>query len=885
MRKLLAIILVVLQLLLCVNVNASDTKEDYVELLSEMIRKYDTDEYFSTMSVTIGEPNLLIDGESVPIDDTGSVAYVENGRTMMPVRGIAEAIGAEVSYEGETQTVKVENEDTVIALTIGDDEMRVNGEKVMLLSAPEIRDERTMLPVRDVAEALDCEVEWVQDTQTAIFTRDFQTKRIIIHSENAIVDGAVAQFSCEGKTVAQFDSIDDAKKCVEQNKSNGLVAEPDYIRTVDSLSWGVSTVGTEAYYSQTKYAVGSAVVAVIDTGIDYEHEMFSGRIYGGYDFYFNDGYCEDTQGHGTHVASTVIDVAGGNKNIKVMPLKVFGHEDSCASSTVAEAIKYATDNGANVINLSLGGQHRSEVEQEAIDYANSRNVTVVASAGNESIDMEHTEYSPGGLNGVITVSNVTQNLTLSGSSNYGYGVIEFGAPGTNIKGAKAGGGYCVKSGTSMAAPHVAGVYALVKSIHPNKTTDEITSALQKNATHKGNPKYFGAGIINADKLETYLSTMYYSDISVSNVTSGNAVVRGTVGYKGIIPQYIGVRLGTKDVYKIKYNANGNNEMNFVCDLNEDADYTLKSGTTYKCCIFTIQGGQTRVTDEKSFKTDKVETAPEPTPEPEPEPKPEPVVSELRILPNSYPSGEIKEGSKYNLSGRIKSNYHITDVRSYILDSKKSVLQESNGWTTTATYVIENSQLDTGLKFEKLKPGSYYVRYSASDESGKSISWTSDRFNVVANEPIEPVPPVAPIVPVEPTEVGVVLIPDSFENLSIRTGPSTNYDIIGSMNHTVSCVVYTNKTQNGWYYIEYNGIKGYAAGNYIYLKSETKTGTVSIPSSWDNLSIRTGPSTSYKIVGSMNHGKKCTIYPDKAKNGWYYVLYKGIYGYASGNCIK
>ena len=213
MKKALAVVLVAMQVVLSINVSAAGANENYIELLSEMICKYDTGDYFSTMSVTIGEPNLIIDGESVPIDDSGSVAYVENGRTMMPVRGIAEAIGAEVSYEGETQTVTVENADTVIALTIGEDEMEVNGEKVMLLSAPEIKEERTMLPVRDVAEALDCEVEWVQDTQTAVFTRDYQTKRVIIHSENAVVKDAIAQFSCEGKTVAQFENIDDAEMC------------------------------------------------------------------------------------------------------------------------------------------------------------------------------------------------------------------------------------------------------------------------------------------------------------------------------------------------------------------------------------------------------------------------------------------------------------------------------------------------------------------------------------------------------------------------------------------------------------------------------------------------------------------------------------------------
>ena len=105
-------------------------------------------------------------------------------------------------------------------------------------------------------------------------------------------------------------------------------------------------------------------------------------------------------------------------------------------------------------------------------------------------------------------------------------------------------------------------------------------------------------------------------------------------------------------------------------------------------------------------------------------------------------------------------------------------------------------------------------------------------------------------PAEPSVSGVVLIPDSFENLSIRTGPSTDYTIVGSMNNTVRCNVYTEKTQNGWYYVEYNGIRGYAAGNYIYLPSETRYGIVNIPSSWDNLSIRTGPSTDYNIIGRL-----------------------------------
>lgn len=118
-------------------------------------------------------------------------------------------------------------------------------------------------------------------------------------------------------------------------------------------------------------------------------------------------------------------------------------------------------------------------------------------------------------------------------------------------------------------------------------------------------------------------------------------------------------------------------------------------------------------------------------------------------------------------------------------------------TTTKSYVIESSALDTGLKFENLSAGTYYLKYAALDEGGNNVSWTSGAFTVVKEETKAPE---------EPSTSAVVLIPSSFENLSIRTGPSTDYQIIGSMNHTDKCLVYTSKTQNGWYYVEYGGVR-------------------------------------------------------------------------------
>lgn len=858
----------------------------YLSQLSAIVEKYDVDDYFETMSVTIGEPNLVIDGKETPIDESGSVAYVENGRTMMPVRGIAEAIGAVVSYDDYTQTVTVEHENVCISMVIGDNEMEVNGLRVQLRTPPKIKHDRTMLPVRDVAEALDCEVEWDSETQTAIFTRAYQTKRVVVNSEYANTMGAVESFSANGKTIIQFDNIDDAKACVEINTQKGFIAEPDYIRTVQSLSWGGDMIGGDSYYNQTSYYGGSAIVAVIDTGIDYNHEMFKNRLVDGYDFWNNDNYCEDYLGHGTHVSGTVLDIAGKNKNIDIMPLKVFGEEDKTSSAIVAEAIKYATDNGANVINLSLGGMYESHVEKAAVDYANSNNVAVVAAAGNKNVDISVTDYTPAGIDGVITVSAMTEYKTIADFSNYGEGVIDFTAAGVNINSARNGGGYIKINGTSMASPHVAGAYALVKANHPDLPTEEITAALKKNAHNLGYSKYFGAGIINVDMLERHLSALNYSHLKVSGVTRDNAVISGKIGYKGIVPNIIGVEIDGRKVYSQRYTPNINDEMDFKCDLNNDARYILKPGTTHDARIFTSQGEHITVTDTIRFTTqDVVETpipdpaptpVPDPTPTPVPDPEPQPYQSELKIIPQSYPTGTLEQGAKYNLSGRIKSNYHITDVRSYILDETKNIVQEAKGSTTTATYVIEGSNLDVGLRFERLQPGKYYLRYAAEDETGNRIIWTGDAFYIKQK---------IVVAPVEPTVTGVVLIPDSYDNLSIRSGPSTGYAVIGSMNHTVKCTVYTNKTENGWYYVDYNGIKGYASGNYIYLPSETRTGIVSIPSSWDNLSIRSGPSTNYRIVGSMNNGVRCTVYPDKASGGWDFVEYGGVYGYASGNYIN
>lgn len=874
--------------------------DSYLLQLSSLVNEYSEDNYFEAMNVTIGEPNLLLDGEEIPIDDSGTVAYVENGRTMMPVRAIAEAIGANVSYEDDTQTVTVESDEKIILMSIDESEMSVNGEKVELLNAPKIVNDRTMLPVRDVAEALDCEVSWNQETETATFTRPLQTKRLIVFSENVNKENVVASIQGDGFTILQFDKISDAADYIDKY-GNSIKIEPDQIQTIDSLSWGVSKIGSERYYNQVSVCAGKATVAVIDTGIDYSHSVFNNRIVGGHDFWYNDDYCEDTDGHGTHVASTVLDVAGFNADIKIMPLKVFGSEETTPDSFVAAAIEYAADNGANVINLSLGGMHTSTLEQNAVEKALAKNVAVVAAAGNDKADLRYVEHSPGGLNGVITVSAIDSNDNLATFSNYGDGKIDFAAPGVAINGAKNGGGYIKMWGTSMASPHVAGAYALVMSVNPKLSVNEVTNALKANAKVIGSSHYFGAGMIYLTNLERRLPIdIGESKLSIDMTALPDSIkqgdhfgLRGTVKSNYPLTTVKGyIKRGDEVVQSTTDTPNGTSLDVKNANLNNKLIFNNLSSGNYLLLIEATDSSGNKKTVSKEFNvyTEKKE-------------------STLKIDLTSYPTS-IKQGDGYGLRGSVTSNYNITEVRGYVVNSSGTTVLSSADYPNSTSMDIRYAHLNNDLIFNNLSAGSYTMKVVATDASGKQVQTTKD-FKVVAVEEKQPDSNLS---------INLTSYPSSINQGSaygLRGSVTSNYNItkvlgyiINSSGNTVmTSEDYPNSTSMDIRYAHLNNdliFNNLSSGSYTMkvvatdtsgktkewstsftvngASSTVKTGVINIPASWDNLSIRTGPGTNYQIIGSMNQGDRCTVYTDKTSNGWYYVEYNGITGYASGRQI-
>ena len=248
-------------------------------------------------------------------------------------------------------------------------------------------------------------------------------------------------------------------------------------------------------------------IAIVDTGVDRDHPDLDSRITFGRDFVNGDANAQDDNGHGTMVAglaaaetSNGIGVAGATWNGRIMPLKVLDADGAGTDWEIAQAIVYAADNGAEVINLSLGGPGSSDLLEDVVVYATSRNVVVVAAAGNESTD--EPSY-PAAIPSVVAVGSTDLATDTSVFTNYGPWV-DLVAPGEAMVSTALADGpveaYAEGDGTSFAAPVVAGAALLHKARTPSATAAQIASTLASSAADRGPrgiDRFFGRGLLDA----------------------------------------------------------------------------------------------------------------------------------------------------------------------------------------------------------------------------------------------------------------------------------------------------------------------------------------------------------------------------------------------------
>ncbi|MBU1319037.1 MAG: S8 family serine peptidase [candidate division Zixibacteria bacterium] len=354
-------------------------------------------------------------------------------------------------------------------------------------------------------------------------------------------------------------------------------AEPNYIfhafmtpnDPYYSYQWHMPMINMEQAWDQSTGT--GVVVAIVDCGVAYENygsfaqapDLAGTSFVPGYDFVNNDTHPNDDNGHGTHVAGTVaqttnngVGVTGVAFNCSIMPVKVLDSQGSGYLSDVADGIIWAADNGADVINMSLGASSTTSTLQNAVQYAYGMGVTIVCAAGNAGTPV--AQY-PAAYTECISVSAVRYDKALAYYSSYG-STIDICAPGGDVTVDQNGDGYVdgvlqqthdgsnyssfsyyFYQGTSMASPHVAGVAALLLAKDGSLTPQQVRDAIQGSAEDLGAAGWdqsFGYGLVDANAALQSLTptppvanfsgsptsgtvplTVNFTDLSTGSVTS------------------------------------------------------------------------------------------------------------------------------------------------------------------------------------------------------------------------------------------------------------------------------------------------------------------------------------------------------------------------------
>lgn len=251
------------------------------------------------------------------------------------------------------------------------------------------------------------------------------------------------------------------------------------------------------------------VIAVLDSGVQLSHPDLEANLIDGYDFVNEDSNPEDDFGHGTHVASIIagvtnngVGVAGVNWQARLMPIKVLNEAGIGSVSHIIDGIEWAVDNGADIINLSLGSPYPSRALRQTVTNAIRRGVVIVAASGNEYEEQNRLSY-PAAYDDVLAVGAVNeegQHASFSSSGDH----LHIVAPGVNILAATwsgSGADYAWYSGTSMAAPIISGVVGLLLTMNEDLTSHEVVTALTNTAQDVGEPGWdplTGYGIVDAE---------------------------------------------------------------------------------------------------------------------------------------------------------------------------------------------------------------------------------------------------------------------------------------------------------------------------------------------------------------------------------------------------
>ncbi|MCL2420378.1 MAG: S8 family serine peptidase [Defluviitaleaceae bacterium] len=536
-----------------VSANTSNNEAFFSEV-SRLVADNWSDDFFGNMIFTVNDPYVWVDGERRLIDPiTRTSPAIVDDMVRLPRAVLPTQTGAFQSGEtsfGVSRDSTFDMTDFFSQLDIFLGEIDSSMVDAILGQVEMILDEAFlyidlsggMIQRGNVAthssfsgSNLGYEIHWNASNQQLTLTRDFQTQRLIVQANSSIdftsfgasdiVRGAnnlsVLQFSTTYEAIAAYNRLNGLNSVVWVEPDRVMVtsyAGATSISPTPSTSrnnlWGIERIGAVGFANQLRNSGRniSITVAVIDTGVDSSHPHFNGRMVQGRNFVANNNNTNDIETHGTHVAGTIID-ATPELNVRIMPLMVFRPDGRYADGRqrltatdllVANAIRFATDNGVRVINLSLGPREPSQASNsviQAIQHANSRNAVVVFAAGNSSGYARN--FGANGRADVITVAAIDSSNRGAIFTNWGSSV-DVSAPGVWINSSLPGGRFGYKQGTSMAAPHVSAAVAMYILNNPSLSSAQVRNSTvqQVNVPNGWNSSRYGSGVINMSRVST-----------------------------------------------------------------------------------------------------------------------------------------------------------------------------------------------------------------------------------------------------------------------------------------------------------------------------------------------------------------------------------------------
>ncbi len=390
----------------------------------------------------------------------------------------------------------------------------------------------------------------------------YRTDEVIVKFKTKNPQGLSSEVASEERPVTM--AVDDADKAINELKASDEIeyVEPNYIIEAEAVpdDWPYkgqwSQLGLESAWDLIAQS-GSGkevIVAVIDSGVDMHHPDLQGRLISGYDFANNDGDPEDDSGHGTKVCG-ILGAVGNNGvgiagvawdvDITIMPVKFMKVNDGQTTGNLSDAVNaiyYAVDHGAQIINASWGFYEHSSSLDDAIAYAKNKGVLFVASAGNNGQDNDTSVHYPSNCpyDNVIAVAAMDTDGSIASFSNFGSKTVQIMAPGVGITTTTINDSYVSNAaGTSFATPFVTGIAAMVLSQSPDMNYATLRQIILSSATKTpsvGSSMVATGGCVNAYEAlvaegNTDTSTSSTQDSSQTSDTS-NAVSSAESGGGG-----------------------------------------------------------------------------------------------------------------------------------------------------------------------------------------------------------------------------------------------------------------------------------------------------------------------------------------------------------------